>query len=122
MIESGRVLPVFQLFPVHPDVPLLAQYITNPREQALVDLLTAPQKLGLPVIAPPGVPADLVQMLRQSYLRIASSKEYLDEAGKRGFDVGQPNSGEELADYVSSKLVSFPPEVVREYRDTVEHQ
>jgi hypothetical protein len=40
--------------------------------------------------------------------------------GRRGFDVGRPNTGEELADYVASKLIAFPAETIKEYRDYVE--
>jgi tripartite-type tricarboxylate transporter receptor subunit TctC len=122
MIDAGRIVPVFQLFPGHAGVPLLAQYLADPREQALIELLSAPQKIGLPIVAPPDVAPELVRTLRQSYLRMATSKEYMEEASKRGFDVGEPNTGEDLADYVSTRLVSFPSDVIREYREIVEHQ
>jgi tripartite-type tricarboxylate transporter receptor subunit TctC len=122
MLASGSVVPVFQIFPVDPDLPLLDRFITDPRERALVELLSAPQHLGLPVVAPPGMPAELVAMLRQSYFKMASSKDYTEEAIKRGFDVGRPNTGDELADYVASKLTAFPPETIREYREYVERQ
>jgi hypothetical protein len=51
-----------------------------------------------------------------------ASREYLDEAVKRGFDVGRPNAGEEIAAYVSNKLMTFPAETIREYRSYVERQ
>jgi hypothetical protein len=53
---------------------------------------------------------------------MVASKDYLDEAVKRGLDIGQPNSGEELARYVATELTSFPPATVEEYRRFVEHQ
>jgi hypothetical protein len=107
---------------MEPDVPLLESLVTNSKEKALLELLIAPQRLGLAVIAPPGVADDVTRTLRQSYLKMVASREYLDEAVKRGFDVGKPNTGEEIADYISTKLMAFPDETIREYRSYVERQ
>jgi tripartite-type tricarboxylate transporter receptor subunit TctC len=122
MLASGAVVPVFQLFEVEPSLPILERLVSNPQEKALLELLSAPQRLGLPVVAPPGLPDDLTRTLRQSYLTMATSKEYVDEAVKRGFDIGRPNSGEEIAEYVEKKLLTFPPETIREYRSYIERQ
>lgn len=122
IISSGAVVPVFQLFDMEPNLAVLERLITNPQEKALLNLLSAPQRLGLPMIAPPGLADDLTRTLRQSYLRMVASREYLDEAGKRGFDVGRPNTGEEIADYVATRLMAFPPETIREYRSYIERQ
>jgi len=120
LIASGAVVPVFQVMAFEPGVPLLDDLISDPKEKALLDLLSAPQRLGLPVIAPPGLPNDLTRVLRQSYLNMVADKAYQDEAVKRGLDVGQPNSGEELAQF-AAKLTAFPAETVEEYRRYVEH-
>jgi tripartite-type tricarboxylate transporter receptor subunit TctC len=119
---STTVVPVFQLFDSEPSLPVLEDLIANPREKALLDFLSAPQRLGLALVAPPGLPDRLTRTLRQSYLKMAASSEYLDEAVKRGFDVGKPNSGEEITAYVSDKLMAFPTETIREYRSYVERQ
>src|SRR5262245_31840932 len=119
---AGAVVPVFQLFEVEPNVPVLERLVSNPRERALLELLSAPQRLGLPVVAPPGVADDLTRVLRQSYLRMATSKTYQDEAVKRSFDVGRPNSGEEIAAYVAEKLMNFPIDTINEYKSYVERR
>jgi ABC-type amino acid transport substrate-binding protein len=122
MLSSGAFVPVFQLFDVEPGLPLLERLVANPNEKALLELLSAPQRLGLAVIAPPGLADDLTRTLRQSYLRMVASSEYHDEAVKRGFDVGRPNAGEEIAAYVANTLLTFPAETIREYRSYVERQ
>jgi len=53
---------------------------------------------------------------------MATSREYLDEAVKRGFDAGRPNSGQEIAAYVADTLLKVPAETLREYRSYVEKQ
>jgi tripartite-type tricarboxylate transporter receptor subunit TctC len=122
MLSSGAVVPVFQLFDMEPGLPVLDRLVADPREKALLELLGAPQRLGLTVIAPPGLPDDLTRILRQSYLKMVASREYHDEAVKRGFDVGRPNTGEEIAAYVADTLLNFPAETLREYRSYVEKQ
>jgi tripartite-type tricarboxylate transporter receptor subunit TctC len=122
MLSSGAVVPVFQLFDMEPGLPVLERLVGNPREKALLEFLSAPQRLGLTVIAPPGLPEELTRTLRQSYLKMVASREYHDEAVKRGFDVGRPNTGEEIAAYVTDTLLNFPSETIREYRSYVEKQ
>src|SRR5262245_61820632 len=122
MLSSGAVVPVFQLFDSEPGVPILDRLVMDPREKALLELLSAPQRVGLTMIAPPGLPDELTGILRQSYLKMATSREYLDEAVKRGFDAGRPNSGEEIAAYVADTLLKVPAETLREYRSYVEKQ
>jgi len=119
---ATTVRPVFQFFDTEPNLPILDGLIANPREKALLDLLIAPQRLGLALIAPPGLPGDLTRTLRESYLKMVASSEYIDEAIKRGFDIGKPNTGEEIAGYVADKLMASPVDTIREYRSYVERQ
>ena len=119
VLASGVVVPVFQLFEVEPNVPILEKLIANEREKRLLELLSAPQRLGLPVVAPPGLPDDVTRTLRASYLKMVATKEYQDEAIKRGFDIGTPNTGEAIAAYVANTLMAFPADTVEEYQSYV---
>jgi tripartite-type tricarboxylate transporter receptor subunit TctC len=121
MIASGAVVPVFQIMPFEPGVPLLDGFITDPKEKALLELLSAPQRLGLPLIGPPGMSEGVTATLRQAYLKMVASPDYVAEAVKRGLDIGDPNTGEELAQFAVT-LTSFPAGTVAEYRRFVEHQ
>lgn len=122
MLASGAVVPILQFYDVEPGVPLLQDLISNPREKALLELLAAPQKLGLAVVAPPGIPAELTRVLRDSYLAMVAMGEYRDEAVKRGFDVGTPNTGEAITGYVTNTLSNFPADTIAEYRSYVERR
>lgn len=121
LVTSGAFVPIFQTFALEPDLPALDNIITNQSEKALMGLLNAPLRIGLPVVAPPGLPEDLTRTLRQSYFNMASSKEYQEEAARRGIDVGKPNTGEELATFVADNLTAVPAEVLQEYKNFVEH-
>ncbi len=122
MLASGALVPILQFFNVEPGVPLMQNLVVDPRQKPLLELLSSPQKLGLAVVAPPGVPGALARTLREAYLRMVTTGEYRDEAAKRGFDVGEPNSGEAIADYVSNILMRFPAETIAEYRAYVERR
>ena len=122
MLASGAVAPILQFYDVEPGVPLLQDLIANPREKALLELLAAPQKLGLAVVAPPGIPAELTRVLRDSYLDMIATSEYRDEATKRGFDVGAPNYGEAITEYVTNTLTKVPADTIAEYRSYVERR
>jgi tripartite-type tricarboxylate transporter receptor subunit TctC len=122
LVSSGAVVPIVQVFSVEPHLPVLDRYITKGRTRALLQLLNAPQRLGLALVAPPGTPDDIAKTLRQSYLVMVASKDYQDEAIKRSFDVGKPNSGEEIADYIAKNLSDVPAAVIQDYREYVERQ
>ena len=77
-------------------MPTIESLITNAKEKALLGLLSAPSRIGLPLLAPPAIPADRLETLRKSYALMVKDKEYLEEAEKRGLPAGQPISGEEL--------------------------
>ena len=53
---------------------------------------------------------------------MVATSEYRDEAAKRGFDVGTPNTGEAITDYVTNTLRKFPAETIAEYRTYVERR
>ena len=115
MIEKGVLVPVVQTFEEFPNVPTIDSLITNPKERALLGLLSAPSRIGLPLLAPPGIPADRLEILRKSHALMVQDKEYLEEAEKRGLPAGQPIGGEELQKLIAQSLTSAPDDVLQEY-------
>jgi tripartite-type tricarboxylate transporter receptor subunit TctC len=115
-VASGLAVPVFQTFPMEVGLPTLEEIATNPLEKALFRLFAIPLRVGLAVIAPPDLPAEITRVLRESYLSAISSKDYQEQAAKRGFEVGKPNPGAEIADYIANNLSNVPPEVIGEFR------
>lgn len=115
MIASGELIPIVQTFEEFPNVPTIGNLITNPKEKALLDLLSAPSRIGLPLLAPPGISADRLEILRKSYAQMVKDKEYVEEAERRGLPVGQPINGEELQQLIAQTLSSVPDDVLQEY-------
>jgi hypothetical protein len=115
-VASGLAVPILQTFPHEPGLPVLEEIARHPMEKALFRLFGIPLRVGLALVAPPNLPEDITRTLRGAYLQTVSSKEYVAEAGKRGFEVGRPNRGEEIADYIAKNLSNIPADVSEEFR------
>ena len=115
LISSGRLRAVVQTFEDLPNVPVLLDIVSNPKEKALLSLLSTPSRIGLPVMGPPGVPADRLEILRASYVKLVEDKDYREEAESRGLPVGRAIGGAELQKLVMESLSTVPEEVLREY-------
>ena len=115
MVSSGFLVPIVQSTDELPEVPLLSDSVKEGRAKALLGLLLAPSRIGLPLMAPPNIPADRLELLRRSYQQMTADKEFRDEAEKRGMPVGRALGGAELHRLVAEHLSSLPEPVVREY-------
>jgi len=115
MIASGLLKPIVQSFQSLPNVPVLSEVMANPDAKALLGLVTTPSQIGLPLIAPPGTPAERLDILRQSYLRLMDDAEYRAEAERRGLPVGRAVAAAELQALISRGLSSVPEPVVKAY-------
>jgi tripartite-type tricarboxylate transporter receptor subunit TctC len=115
MIASGVLKPLVQSDQSLPNVPVLADVVANPDARALLALVTIPSEIGLPLIAPPGIPADRLEVLRQSYRRLMADADYRAEAERRGLPVGRAVGGAELQAVVARSLSAVPEPVVKAY-------
>jgi tripartite-type tricarboxylate transporter receptor subunit TctC len=123
LISSGRIRAIVQTFEELPNVPILETLISNPKEKALLSMMSTPSRIGLPVLAPPGVPADRLEILRKSYNQMVQNKDYREEAEKRGLPVGSALTGVELQKLVAANLSAVPDDVLKEYLElTADHR
>jgi tripartite-type tricarboxylate transporter receptor subunit TctC len=115
MIANKTVKPIFQTFEEFPDLPLISDLVTNKDEAALLGMLNAPSHIGLPVMGPPGIPADRLAILRKAYMRMVADKDYREDAEKRGVPVGRAIDGADIQKLITATLTSVPEPVVKEY-------
>jgi tripartite-type tricarboxylate transporter receptor subunit TctC len=66
-----------------PDVPLLTEFIADPADRALMDIIDATAFFGHAWVAPPGVPADRVAALRDAFARTLKDPEVIAQIEKR---------------------------------------
>jgi tripartite-type tricarboxylate transporter receptor subunit TctC len=115
MIASGAMKALVQSFDGMPNIPVLADVVSDAKAKALLGLVTTPSRIGLPLLGPPGIPADRIEILRQSYLRLMDDQEYRADADRRGLPVGRAIGGAELQKLVAESLSSMPEAVIKEY-------
>jgi tripartite-type tricarboxylate transporter receptor subunit TctC len=115
LISSGAVKPIVQSFDAMAGVPVLADVVLDPNARALLGLVTTPSHIGLPLLGPPGIPSERLEVLRQSYQNLMDDVEYRAEADRRGLPVGRAVSGAELQQLIAQKLSAVPERLVKEY-------
>jgi tripartite-type tricarboxylate transporter receptor subunit TctC len=82
-----------------PDTPLLTELAANDEQRQVMQLISSPPALGRPFIAPPGVPADRLAILRSAFASTLKDKAFLAEAEKLQFEI-EPMSADEVAKIV----------------------
>jgi tripartite-type tricarboxylate transporter receptor subunit TctC len=97
-----------------PEVPtifeLMDRYKTSDVGRRLARVVLAGDELGRPMVAPPGVPADRVKILRDAYAKALKDADLIAEVTKSRLDM-EPSTGEEIR-ALYKELMDQPREVV----------
>ena len=105
----------------HPDimhVPAILDYARNDEERQVIEFLFAPQDMGRPFFAPPGVPAERVQALRAAFATTLKDPVFLAEAEKQGLEV-QLVPGETIQKLLV-RIYASPQRVIERAKAAVE--
>jgi tripartite-type tricarboxylate transporter receptor subunit TctC len=94
-----------------PDVPFVADLLTNEDDKLLMQAASAPQALGRPLVMPPNVPAERVTAMRKALADTFTDAEFQAEAEKAGLIVNAPKTGEQLQEVIA-KAYATPSRVV----------
>jgi len=103
-----------------PDVPLVMDLTKDPKISAALKLIFARQTLARPYAAPPNLPADRAQALRDAFDATMKDPAFLSEAKQTDLEV-RPVSGEEMQKLVA-ELYQTPPEVVKIAADAIKSE
>jgi tripartite-type tricarboxylate transporter receptor subunit TctC len=104
--------------PELPHVPAIIDYARTPEDRKVFEFLFAPQEMGRPFFAPPGVPAERVAALRAAFARTLKDPQFLAEAEKMGVEV-QHIGGEHIQALVE-RIYASPPDVIARARAVAE--
>jgi hypothetical protein len=75
----------------------------------------APDSIGVPLVGPAGIPADVTAILRKAFLAMAQDKDYQVDAERVELPVGSPIDGVEVAAKISALAAAATPDVVAEF-------
>jgi tripartite-type tricarboxylate transporter receptor subunit TctC len=89
---------------------LMDRYRTPEIGRQLATVLMAGENFGHPMIAPPGVPADRIKLLREAYANTLKDPALVAVIKKQEYDF-DPVSGEELQT-LAKTVVNQPPQVI----------
>jgi tripartite-type tricarboxylate transporter receptor subunit TctC len=91
------------------DVPLIMDFARNERERQILKLVLSRQEMGWPFVAPPGLPKDRADALRNAFDATMRDPDYLAEAQQRRLDVS-PMTGLAINKLID-ELYETPPDV-----------
>jgi tripartite-type tricarboxylate transporter receptor subunit TctC len=96
------------------DVPtiyeLMDQYKTPEAGKRVARVVLTAAGLGRPIVAPPGLGADRVKLLREAYAKTLGDPDLTAEAKKRRWEIA-PISGEDLEE-LAKDVITQPKEVI----------
>ncbi len=103
--------------PELPDVPNVIEYVKDPKDRQVFELLFARQETGRPYAVPPEIPADRLAALRAAFIATAKDPEFIKDMEQRGGSVELLN-GEDMERLVA-RLYRTPEDVVRMAREVL---
>jgi tripartite-type tricarboxylate transporter receptor subunit TctC len=93
-----------------PDVPLLRDLIQSAERRQEVDLAFASLSMGRPLLAPGGIPAERVKILRDAFMAAYTSQALRDDADKLKLEI-IPSRGEDVHKLLTDAYGSPKPVV-----------
>lgn len=113
-LRDGRIVVPFQTgierHPDLPQLPLISDLALDGDGRHILEFMNSDSSIGWNVVAPPGVPADRVALLRNAFDATMKDPEFLADAGKLHLEI-VPGSGADIEKVVARTLAT-PPEAV----------
>jgi tripartite-type tricarboxylate transporter receptor subunit TctC len=79
-----------------PDSPTILEIVKTDEQRQAMNFLLAPAQSGRPIAAPPELPPERAKSLRDGFAKLIRDQAFLAEMGKRGLEVEQPMTGEQV--------------------------
>ncbi len=98
-----------------PNVPLITELADNAEDKQVLEFVFSGQVWGRPFLAPPGVPADRVQALQDSFMAVTRDPAFIAEANKLKLEIN-PVPGPELARLIAVQH-QMPPQVIKRAKE-----
>ena len=119
-LSEGTIRLLAQLAPqkspeVPPEVPLARDFIANEADRKALDVISMTTQMARPYIAPPGMPAERVAILRKAFAETFTDADFLAEMQKAQANV-LPMSGDDMQKAVQ-EAYGLPEATIQRIRD-----
>lgn len=94
-------------YPSLPDLPLVTKFAKSQVNRDQLEFALSWLLMGRPYVAPPGVPADRVKILRDSFIQTLNSPGLREDAKKVHLDI-TPMSGDEIHALIEKQYATSP--------------
>ena len=122
LIRTKFLVPILQTNAALPGVPVIWDLIPE-KARPLLNLALSSNRWGVPLIGPPGIPADRLSVLRTAFIEMTQSDEnFKRDAARIKVSVGNPISGERLEKLIRDILESADDKVVTEFKALIEER
>jgi tripartite-type tricarboxylate transporter receptor subunit TctC len=98
-------------------VPQIWTFIRSEDDRKAVELIISQQVFGRPYLAPPGVPAEPIRILRAAFAATLQDRDFLADAERTRIDV-VPSSGERVQQLVA-QIYATPKATVERAKDLI---
>ena len=93
------------------DAPTIFDFVRTEEQRQVLAFFSNNVLLGRPIMAPPGVPAERVALLRSAFDATMRDEAFRKEAAAMGFELA-PKTGAEIAALVAAALAT-PKDIVK---------
>jgi tripartite-type tricarboxylate transporter receptor subunit TctC len=97
-----------------PDVPLVLDFARSSADRQILDLIFSRQLMAYPYVAPPDIPPDRLQALREAFDATLKDPDFLTDARAQMLDIDPVNANELTA--VLRSVYASPPDVIARAR------
>jgi tripartite-type tricarboxylate transporter receptor subunit TctC len=113
-LDNGSLKIILQValdrHPDLPNVPLVTDFVTDPADRQVLELIFSRNLMGRPLLAPPGTDAAVAAVLRKGFAQAMQDKSLLAEAAKIDLELNFV-SGEDVQALVE-RLYHSPTSVI----------
>jgi len=121
--DDGSISVLVQMslhkHPGLPDIPLVMDFAKTDEQKQIFKLIFARQVMGRPFLAPPRVPNDRANALRDAFMRTLDDSEFLGEAEAAQLEIN-PVSGEQIENLVK-EVYKTPKPVAGKAAEFIRH-
>jgi tripartite-type tricarboxylate transporter receptor subunit TctC len=111
LVMFGRTMR----FAEFPDVPTGRELTKDPKAVRLLDFAESPFFMALPLVAPPGLPADRALALQAGFMAMTKDPAFVAEAQKMSLDL-TPIDGLAVLKVIA-QMAATPPDVIAQFKE-----